>query len=180
MKLTYEIAKIFFNYDDSTGILTRNHVDAKWYKVASTCKRDNSMYAGKEAGFLETDRHGKKYRKVKFKGTAFFVHRIIWLIKTGSMPSKEIDNINGNGLDNRWVNLREVSHKTNGMNMNKSKANKSGFTGVSFSKAKNKWVAQIRANGKQTYLGAYASLSEAIAARKAANIIHGYHVNHGV
>lgn len=55
--------------------------------------------------------------------------------------------------------------------LNRDKANKnskSGVKGVSWSKSKNKWVAQIYYQGKSIHLGRYTEIEDAIAARKAA------------
>ena len=45
---------------------------------------------------------------------------------------------------------------------------KSGIPGVSWHKAAKKWQAQIKHNGKITYLGIYDDIDDAIKARKAA------------
>lgn len=55
--------------------------------------------------------------------------------------------------------------------LNRDKANKnskSGVKGVSWSKSRNKWIAQIYHQGKPFYLGRYTDIDDAIAARKEA------------
>ena len=47
-----------------------------------------------------------------------------------------------------------------------NKNNKSGVTGVSFNKFKNKWCANIKLKRKNIYLGSYNTKEEAIQARK--------------
>ena len=75
-------------------------------------------------------------------------HRLAWLYMTGKLPTNHIDHINGNKLDNRFENLREVSRFGNLQNMRKpTKANKSGFLGVC--EHQNKWLVQIMVNGKR-------------------------------
>ena len=60
-----------------------------------------------------------------------------------------VDHINNNKLDNNIRNLRFVTHQENNMNRKLSSKNTSNFKGVSFSKQRNKWCAQIKINGKQ-------------------------------
>lgn len=92
-------------------------------------------------------------------------HFILGKPKTGF----EIDHINNNGLDNRKKNLRFVSRATNNMNRFNSKYNSSGFIGVSFHKALNKWRAYSSVNNKQIHLGYFENKLDAIKARKLYN-----------
>jgi len=64
---------------------------------------------------------------------------------------KEIDHINGDGLDNRRENLRIVSHRTNQQNRHENKTSR--YPGVSWCKQHKKWKAQIHLSGANTYLG---------------------------
>ena len=82
------------------------------------------------------------------------LHRIIASI-IFNKPIKEvgnIDHINGDKLDNRRSNLREVTVLQN--NLNKKNRERKYF-GSTFLKKRNKWQAQIKINGKQTYLGVF-------------------------
>ena len=81
-----------------------------------------------------------------------------------------VDHINHNRLDNRKCNLRICTQHQNSMNQNKRSNNTSGYTGVLWDKAKNKWMARIKVNYKQIFLGYYDTLEEAIKARKQAEI----------
>jgi hypothetical protein len=58
---------------------------------------------------------------------ALGMHRVI----IGAGDGEEVDHINGNGLDNRKVNLRLCSRAENSRNRRKQKNNTSGFRGVS-------------------------------------------------
>ena len=62
-----------------------------------------------------------------------------------------VDHRNGNGLDNRKKNLRDCSGGVNENNMALNKTNTSGANGVSFSKTKQRWVAQWHENGIQQH-----------------------------
>ena len=79
------------------------------------------------------------YRNIRlfFKGNFYSMryHRIIWMLCNGCLPQLTIDHINGNRLDNRIENLREVSQSENLLNkLLLWKPNKyTGVTGVSLS-----------------------------------------------
>ncbi len=71
------------------------------------------------------------YWVVKYKGSRYQVHRIIWRIHKGEIPKGlEIDHINQNKYDNRIENLRLVTHQENAQNMPQQGRNSSGSTGV--------------------------------------------------
>ena len=97
-KATEHLHKLF-KYNPETGILIWN-------------VRRRGITYGAVAG---TDR-GDGYIRVKIKQQPHFAHRIIFAIMTGQWPVHQIDHINGNKSDNRWVNLREVTNQENGLN----------------------------------------------------------------
>ena len=55
----------------------------------------------------------------KFKGKGYhsFIHRVVWALCYNELSAKTIDHINGNRLDNRIENLREVCLSDNRLNM---------------------------------------------------------------
>ena len=81
-----------------------------------------------------------------------------------------IDHINRNGLDNRLCNLRFATFSQNNMNKGVQKNNTSGYTGVEWRKNEGKWRARIKINYKSYELGYYSKLSDAVKARKEAEI----------
>lgn len=115
---------------------------------------------------------------VNDKGTVLYVHRVAFMLMTGRWPH-HIDHIDGDATNNAWSNLREVDHSTNMKNRKLSSNNTSGKHGVSWHKAAGKWHARIYVHGRCVDLGLHTELSDAIAAREAAEHIHGYHSNHG-
>ncbi len=80
-----------------------------------------------------------------------FGHRIAWLIAEGVWPD-EVDHVNGEGRDNRLVNLRSGSRSDNNKNHKKQSNNSSGLPGVSFMKTKSIWRVFGSRGGKQVHL----------------------------
>jgi hypothetical protein len=66
-----------------------------------------------------------------------------------------VDHRNGNTLDNRKANLRLATASQNMQNVQKKKNTSSRFIGVSFIKSAGRWAAQIRAKGKDRWLGTF-------------------------
>ena len=52
----------------------------------------------------------------KGKGCNSYIHRIVWALCYNELPTTTIDHINGDRLDNRIENLREVSQTDNNLN----------------------------------------------------------------
>jgi len=92
----------------------------------------------------------------RIQGKTKSLHRFIM---KETNPKIDTDHKNRNGLDNRKINLRQATNTQNQLNKKKPKNNTSGFKGVI--KRGNKWVAQIRINKKNTYLGSFSTKEEA-------------------
>jgi hypothetical protein len=97
----------------------------------------------------------------------------------GRFPEDQIDHINHDKADNRWINLMIVSCRDNSRNFPKYKNNTSGSTGISWHKRDKKWTASIYVDGRKVHLGAYKNKKDAIYARAAADVKYGFHLNHG-
>lgn len=67
--------------------------------------------------------------------------------------------------DNRKSNLRIATRSQNAMNQKMHSNNTSGVTGVYWHKYNNKWIAQIKANGK-TYQKYFNNFDDAVSQRK--------------
>jgi hypothetical protein len=111
--------------------------------------------------FVINDGHNP-YACSKKNGMHIRMHRLIVNAREGQI----VDHINGNTLDNRRENLRIVSASQNAINRRKRSDNKSGVTGVHFSKAHNRWFACINIDKKKQNIGLFKTMEEAVAARK--------------
>jgi hypothetical protein len=118
------------------------------------------------------------YIVVKVNGESFLAHRLIWVIVHGAWPD-QIDHINHVRHDNRLENLREATLQENCKNKSMQSNNTSGVMGVVWDKENKKWIARIKVKGKQINLGRYTDKVAAKAKRKMAEVIYGFHPNHG-
>lgn len=148
---------------------------AGFHSAATQCARWNSRHAGNEAftcwvlsGYPHTTIFGRTYH----------AHRVIFALVTSEWPEHDVDHINGNRGDNRWRNLRSVTHVTNSRNAAISTRNSTGATGVHRHRETD-WTARIGVGGKTLYLGVFRTFEAALASRKAAERQYGFHPNHG-
>ena len=73
----------------------------------------------------------------------------------------QVDHINLDKFDNRRSNLRFATHKENKRNSGLQSNNTSGCKGARYYKARGKYVAKIKVDGKHIHLGYYSTLLEA-------------------
>lgn len=108
------------------------------------------------------------------RNKSLFMHRFI----NKTLKGFETDHINGNKLDNRKENLRNVTHSRNQMHDRIPSNNTSGVKGVYFDKTRRKWLPRVKVNGKNIYLGIFSDLEEAKIARKQGEELYFYgHIN---
>jgi hypothetical protein len=121
----------------------------------------------KPVGYFDKD----GYLVFKFKGKLYRVNVVIWEMRYGPVtPGMEIDHRNNIRNDNRIENLQELTHRENATKQLISKANKTGYKGVTFYKKRNKFRASIKFNHKSIHLGYFNTPEEAYEARKAAEL----------
>ena len=178
--ISLDLAKQFVSYNPETGRLIWNVTKPEMFcdgkrTAEQKCRMFNARFANKEA-FTAINGHG--YKAGSICNNRITAHRLIWFLVHGEMPDN-IDHINGNKLDNRIKNLRNVTKSINGKNLGISTRNKSGYIGVRFNQSRNRWEADIRVGGHLKFLGRYKELSDALLARRAAEKAYGFHQNHG-
>lgn len=167
-------------YDGETGTLFWKYRDIKFFdnsrgNARRTMKAWNSRFSGKEA-FSTPNGNGYFIGRINKK--KYFAHRIIFKMVYNQEPV-QVDHINQCPSDNRIENLRSCSHAQNHKNMPIQQNNTSGFHGVAIHKKSGRWRAYIHVKGKMISLGYHDNRSDAISARKNANIKYGFHENHG-
>ena len=87
---------------------------------------------------------------------------------------KEVDHIDGNGLNNRRSNLRICYHPQNCFNRRKQFNTSSIYKGVYWNKQRHKWQAQIKFEGRRHFLGRFTNeVQAALAYNKAAKKEYG-------
>lgn len=162
--LTQDQLKEVLHYCPETGVFT-------WLVSTSTRARK-----GAEAGSIRYDiSSNKPYRHICVNHQRSRAHRLAFLYMTGEFPEDQVDHIDGNGVNNAWNNLRAVDNAENCKNLRKRADNTSGTTGVCWCKHRNKWRSLIRNKS----LGYFHNKEEAIAVRKAAEVLYNFHENHG-
>lgn len=108
-----------------------------WIKNKCTAK------AGNVAGGF--DRYG--YLRVNIGGKSQRVHRVVWLLHTGTWPDKDIDHLDRDKSNNDPSNLRLCTDSQNQAN---TTSKRKGFKGVTLHKC-GKYQAQHR----RKYLGLF-------------------------
>lgn len=109
-----------------------------------------------------------------YKG--LLLHRFIMQCPT----NMDIDHIDGNPLNNCRDNLRVCTRAENARNRGKTKANTSGYKGISFMKDRGSWSSKIRVDYKDYHLGFFPTKEEAYGAYcNALNKFHGEFKNKG-
>ena len=159
--ITQELLKELVIYNKDTGIFFSK-------------EKRGRIKAGSVAGTTYQTCDGLKYIRIGLLKKYYLAHRIAWLYHYGEWPNV-IDHINGDGTDNRIINLRDVTQEENAKNVKRHKTNKTGLSGVSYYLRESTYVVRI---GKK-YIGRYKVLLDAASARISAEKLFRYHENHG-
>jgi hypothetical protein len=145
-----------FDYNEETGELLWSYRDPS----LSYATYFNENFAGKSATKLNIAKDGYKSYVVVLdifgRHTKIIGARICWLCKNKAWPKNTIDHKNGNSLDNRFSNLRDVPQGTNNINKRAYSKNKTGYKGVSI--RGNKFYATC---GAKHWAGSYDTPEEA-------------------
>ena len=170
-KLTQERVKELLNYNQKTGDFTWKERCVGDFNHCKNFEHLRRVWNGRHAGNTTGCKNRKGYLEISVEGKTYLAHRLVWLYIHGYFPENTIDHIDRNPSNNKLSNLREVSHTCNMRNCKVRSNNKSGITGVCWHKARFKWHAQIKVNGKVTHLGYFEDIVDAA---KASYDLWGY------
>lgn len=116
--------------------------------------------------------HHTCYAARSFHNRVQYMHRLILGFQFGD--KRITDHIDGNGLNNRRVNLRVCTKAQNHQSSRKQKGGTSKYKGVHWHCDIRKWHSQIQINKKQIHLGYfYSEIAAAQAYDVAALEYHG-------
>ncbi len=120
--------------------------------------------------YLTASRGVRPYCQCSLKsGIKMRLHRLLLERVQTLTPGLQVDHINGDPLDNRLANLREVTSQENSWNIRPDK--QLGVHKLVYASTKKvKYKAEIFVHGKSIWLGSFQTEEEAIAARKAAEV----------
>lgn len=160
-RLTQEHLRELLHYDPLTGIFTwlARHLSsfpAPHYGVTW-----NKKFQSKTAGSVRRQK-GKQYRWISIGGIDYAAHHLATLYMIGEWPNDEVDHRDGDGDNNKWINLRQADRRLNSQNIRRARIDSStGILGVSWNKRRRKFVAQIQIDGRVKSLGGFDDPNEA-------------------
>ena len=161
-RISQELLKKVLHYSPETGVFT-------WLVRTS-----NRVKVGQRAGC-----EGDGYRLLRVFGVLYLEHVLAWLYVYGIYPER-LDHEDGDGTNNRILNLRVCTHSQNNSNTRLRKDNASGYKGVWWHRQYRKWETSITVGGRKTHLGFFDTPEEAYEVRcLAADMLHGEFSNHG-
>lgn len=140
---THARVRELLNYEPSTGALT-------WRVNRPGAK------AGRVVGCVSV--YG--YRQLTVDAKPLYAHRVAWMHFYGEWPKEQIDHINGDRLDNRLTNLRDVSGAVNSANKHKPRG-RSGLLGAHVDTEFGGFASKIGPAGAQRFLGRFKTAEEA-------------------
>jgi HNH endonuclease/AP2 domain len=160
-----ELLRKLLRYEPETGYLYWRPRPAEMFASDFLYRMWTAKYANKRT-FAWVNHDG--YKAGAIYGQNLLAHRVIWAMQTGAWPADQIDHINCERDDNRWVNLRAATREENQRNTRGKRGSSSLYLGVCWSACGKRWVAQINAEGKKKHLGRFHSEVEAAKAYDAA------------
>jgi hypothetical protein len=121
------------------------------------------------------------YTQIKIDRRLYTAHRLIYKYFNPSFDeSLDVDHIDNNPRNNHIENLQLLTTQANTCKSKRRSDNKSGVTGISWSKDNNKFRVSLQKDKKKIHIGYFLSLSDAIKFRDKAYSKYGFHKNHGV
>ena len=130
------------------------------YKVSNLGNIKSLKFQKEKVLKLQTNTKGyfivNLYKNKKMKSHQ--IHQLVAIAFLNHVPCKMelvINHINFDKKDNKVSNLEIVTNRENSNRKHLKSTSK--YTGVSFEKDRNKWVAQIKINGNRVLLGRFSN-----------------------
>lgn len=130
------------------------------YKVSNLGNIKSLKFQKEKVLKLQTNTKGyfivNLYKNKKMKSHQ--IHQLVAIAFLNHVPCKMelvINHINFDKKDNKVSNLEIVTNRENSNRKHLKSTSK--YTGVSFEKDRNKWLAQIKINGKRVLLGRFSN-----------------------
>lgn len=141
MRPSFDLVEQYLFYDAFTALIY-------WKKAVPRGKGKPYQSAG-------SIRNG--YRRIYLFGKNYKSTHIIWLLVTGEWPSRQIDHINRDPLDDRWENLRLATQSQNNANRILPSNSINGYRGISWKPQHKRW----RVNVGHRYRGSFKDAEDA-------------------
>lgn len=180
-RIDQDTLKILLTYEPKTGVFTWNE---RTINKITPNKRGvnvfNALHANKVAGnVFKPEKSKTSYINIKILDKTYKAHRLAFIYMEGKAP-EEVDHIDHNGLNNKWLNLRASNNRDNSKNLPKQKSNTTGVIGVDWHNSAKKWQARaVNKEGKRVDLGRYDNFDQAVEVRKKHEMEFGYYENRG-
>lgn len=146
-----------------------------WGDSVGTTRRRAGNFLNKPAGCVSS----RGYIQIRMGLDKFMAHRIIWALHYGSWPKVGIDHINGDRLDNRIENMREVTQFSNSKNAAKYPRKENWVATGGGRLAGGKWYAGAQVDKTKIHIGSFNCHTAAMIARKLFDIGKGFSDRHG-
>lgn len=178
--ITVDLLRQLLRYEPETGKLFWRHRSPGMFTPTNNktaeqlCRWWNGRFAGQEA---LTATGPENCRQGRVLSTPVYAHQVAWAMQTGAWPAHEVDHEDGDRSNNRFRNLRDVTHAENMKNKRLYKNGNGVIHGVAKHKTRGTWQAYITIDGKRQYIGTYACWGQAVNARKLYE--RDFHSNHG-
>lgn len=104
-ELSLEYINECVTYNEQTGDLIWQERPLSHFKNVGKCHEFNRKYPGTVISSIS----GNGYICFKANDLKNYAHRVIWKLMTGEYPKRTIEHIDGNKLNNRLENLRELT-----------------------------------------------------------------------